>query len=175
MKLILNSIVFFMIGFITCGSNAAQAEQAKVVGVQPVYRFITRYEVQDVEEIVCYDNAGSNDGFIEQGTDGLFGSTEGAIGAVVGGAIGRQIGGGRGRDAATILGIIVGNRIGNNANRRREGQICETRIKQASTPVRAREIASYRVQVEVEGEVYTVNRDTDYAVGSYIPVNVSVR
>lgn len=50
-------------------------------------------------------------GLIERTTGKVFGSTEGAVGAVIGGVIGKEI---TDHDVGAAIGVIVGNKIGNN-------------------------------------------------------------
>tara|TARA_R110002033_G_C3720475_1_gene222877 strand:+ start:72 stop:494 length:423 start_codon:yes stop_codon:yes gene_type:complete len=78
------------------------------------------------------------------------------FGALLGGVIGNQFGGGKGKDAATILGAIVGADVANkNSNNpgsvQRQCQI-ETRYEE-----RQREIYSHStVTFSTEGKKYTV-------------------
>tara|TARA_B100000780_G_C20962143_1_gene384065 strand:- start:334 stop:753 length:420 start_codon:yes stop_codon:yes gene_type:complete len=79
------------------------------------------------------------------------------FGALLGGVIGNQFGGGKGKDAATILGAIVGADVANKNSKKpgsvqRQCQI-ETRYEE-----RRREVYSHStVTFSTEGKKYTVN------------------
>lgn len=66
-------------------------------------------ESESNTQTVCIRRA--KNGAIEVITEQVFGTTQGAVGAAVGGIIGKKVGG---NDAATILGVIVGNKIAND-------------------------------------------------------------
>jgi len=163
------------LGFLA--STSAIAEEARVVSVEPVYRERTQYEQVVTTETVCRDYmVASNDGWIERGTSGVFGSTEGLIGTAIGVAIGEHIGGGSGNDAAKVIGGIVGNRVGNNVARNRAGQmVCEDVERVNSVPRTHSYLDHYRVRVLIDSNEYVVTRNFEPSVGSVIPVNISVR
>ena len=154
-------------------SNTALGADALVLEVSPDYRYETRYENVATTEFVCNNNR-SNDGLIERGTAGIFGSTQGAIGTAVGVAIGDKIGSGSGRDAAKVLGGIIGNRVGNNMARN-NSQSCHPVERVVRQPYTVQVVHSYVVLVELDGDHYRVTRRSEPQVGSYIPVQVSVR
>jgi uncharacterized protein YcfJ len=158
---------------LTAISGAALGADALVVDVDPNYRSVVRYENVPTTQIVCNDMR-SNNGMIERGTAGIFGSTEGAIGTAVGVAIGDKIGNGSGRDAAKVLGGIIGNRIGNNVARNNY-QSCHEVERYVRQQYTEQVVDSYRVQVELDGNTYVVNRRFEPQIGSFIPVQVSVR
>jgi uncharacterized protein YcfJ len=156
-------------------ASALADTSALVVGVDPVYREEIRYQATNVSENVCYQNEmGRGDGWIERGTNGVFGSTAGLIGTAVGVAIGSEIGGGRGNDAAKIVGGLVGNSVGNSVARNNQGTRCETVTRVQNVPYSQMVITDYRVHVELNGGRYTVIRSSQPIVGTYIPVNLNV-
>ena len=154
-------------------SNAALGADALVLDVHPQYKNVTQYEQVVTTEFVCNNNR-SNDGLIERGTAGVFGSTQGLIGTAIGVAIGSEIGGGRGRDAAKIVGGIVGNRVGNNIARG-QSQSCQPVERVRNQPYTVQVVDHYRVTVELGGQNHVIYRNQQPAVGQYIPVRVSVK
>ena len=65
-------------------------------------------------------------------------STDAIIGAIIGGTLGNQVGSGRGKDAATILGVILGADIINKNNKSGTvGPSCivESRYKESTQEV----------------------------------------
>jgi uncharacterized protein YcfJ len=163
---------------VTCllfSASALADTHALVVGIDPIYREEVRYQAINISENICYQNQmGRGDGWIERGSNCVFGSTAGLIGTAVGVAIGSEIGGGRGRDAAKIVGGIVGNSVGNNVARNNQGTRCETVTRVQNTPYTEMVVSNYRVHVELNGGRYTAIRSSQPIVGTYIPVSLNV-
>lgn len=156
-------------------STSALAEEARVVSVDPVYKDVIRYERVVTTEMVCSDYMNAqNDGWIERGTAGVFGSTEGLLGTAIGVAIGEHIGGGSGNEAAKVIGGILGNRVGNNVARNRNS-VCQPVERASNVPYNDTYLDHYRVRVLIDNNEYVVTRNHEPVVGSYIPVNISVR
>lgn len=154
-------------------SGTALGADALVVDVDPNMRNEVRYENVPTTTYECTNNR-VNDGLIERGTAGVFGSTQGAIGTAIGVAIGDKIGGGGGNDAAKVLGGIIGNRVGNDIARSKT-QTCEPVERLVRQPYTVQVVDSYRVRVELDGNQYVVTRRYEPQIGDYIPVQVSVR
>jgi len=154
-------------------STHAQGVSLKVVGVDPVYRDVTRYQTVVETRQVCYRENQSN-GLLERVVDGGFGSTEGLIGTAAGVAIGEHIGGGRGNDAAKIIGALIGNKVGNSIADSKRGT-CEYEDIQRQEPYTVQEISNYRVTVEMEGSQFVVTRQYQPRIGDYIPVSLRVQ
>lgn len=84
------------------------------------------------------------------------------IGGVIGAALGNQVGGGSGQDIATAVGAVTGAAIGQNVAQNCNG----TSYVQT--------VQYYEITVEINGSLHSVQRQYGPAVGSYIPVNISV-
>ena len=95
-------------------SGLAMADDAFVLDTSPKFESQIRYETVPQTYVQCGGNPRSPRGVVERGVNGIFGSTEGLIGAALGTAIGNEIGGGSGKVAGNVLGAVLGNKIGNN-------------------------------------------------------------
>lgn len=84
------------------------------------------------------------------------------LGGVIGAALGNQVGGGSGQDIATAVGAVTGAAIGQNVAQNCNG----TSYVQA--------VQYYEITVEINGSLHSVQRQYGPAVGSYIPVNITV-
>lgn len=160
------------LGLVAASSSVFGAD-ALVLDVNPQYKNVTQYEKVVTTEFVC-NNYRSNDGLIERGTAGVFGSTQGLIGTAIGVAIGDKIGNGSGRDAAKVVGGIVGNRIGNNIARG-QSQSCEPVDRVVNQPYTVTVVDHYRVTVEMGGQRHVIYRNNEPTIGEYIPVRVTVK
>jgi uncharacterized protein YcfJ len=85
------------------------------------------------------------------------------IGGAIGAALGNQVGGGSGQDIATAVGAVTGAAIGQNV-----AQNCVGNVTYVQT------ILYYEITVEVNGSLHTVQRQYSPAIGSYMPVNITV-
>jgi uncharacterized protein YcfJ len=171
----MNKFVVFAIAISASAAVTAQSHMGTVTGVDPVYREVIKYRTINVEDQVCYQREmDRGDGWIERGSNTIFGSTGGLIGTVAGVAVGSQIGGGSGRDAAMVVGGLLGNHVGNDVARRNNTTSCEVRVRTVNEPYTDMEIHNYRVNVDLDGARYTVIRSTQPTIGSRIPVNLTV-
>ncbi len=112
-------------------------------------------------------------GWIQKGTDKVFGSTEGLVGAIVGGLIGNQVGGGSGKKIATVAGVVIGNQVGNSGSKQASNsgqQYCRDIIKHYIRVEQVNVIGHYNVTVDVNGRPVTVKRQSD--PGKTISINV---
>lgn len=156
-------------------SGPALATDAYVVDVNPVLEDQVRYEDVPTQQLVCgYSNQRGNSGWIERGTNGVFGSTEGLLGAAIGTAIGNEIGGGSGNEAAKVIGGVLGNKIGNNIAYKK-GETCQEVTKMVRQRYTETVISGYNVLVDINGDHYWVKRNFEPMVGDVINVRVSVR
>jgi|TARA_B110000971_G_scaffold39257_1_gene38196 uncharacterized protein YcfJ len=156
---------------LTLTASEAFAADALVVDTTPLMGSVIK--VQNVPETRMECNGGSNDGLIEKGVGGLFGSTEGLLGTAIGYGIGDQIGGGSGNEIAKVLGAVIGNKVGNNVGT--NNQQCREVTHMVRQTYRSSEVTSYRVTVELGDQRYNVDRQYEPAIGSYIPVSLTVR
>ncbi len=108
------------------------------------------------------------------------------LGGLAGGVLGNQVGGGRGRDAATVVGVVLGAMAGNHlenrpqANQYQTAQYGEDRGERAQREVRRcrtvydtqARLSGYTVNYEYRGQQYTtVTRNHP---GNQLQVRVSV-
>lgn len=100
------------------------------------------------------------------------------VGAIIGGAIGNQFGGGSGKDAATILGAIIG---ADTANRNatttedvivgyREENRCETKYVVDTV----KKVSYYVVRAEYNGMPVEIRSNKPRQVGDNIQVQVTI-
>lgn len=158
-------------------STTAMADNALVVGVQPVFGQTVQWEDVPVTKEVCEGVTKHNsDGLLEKAVDGGFGSTGGLLGTAAGVAIVDELGG---NDAAKIIGGLLGNKIGNDINqnkrKNRPGVVCYQVESIERQSFYAKTITGYKVDVEVGDSIYTVRRKKEPYIGQYIPVRVSVQ
>tara|TARA_B100000212_G_C27372717_1_gene533292 strand:+ start:1950 stop:2459 length:510 start_codon:yes stop_codon:yes gene_type:complete len=155
-------------------SGLAMADDALVLDTAPKFESQIRYETVPQTFVQCGGNPRSPRGVVERGVNGVFGSTEGLIGAAIGTAIGNEIGGGSGNEAAKVIGAVLGNKIGNNRAIAR-AEVCTEVTKNVQRQYTEQVIVGYNVKVGVNGSEHWIYRNFQPQVGSYIPVQVSVQ
>lgn len=153
--------------------SIALAAPATVIDVEPVTRVRSVYQPVTEYQYTC-NIVHERSGAIESVTGSIFGSNDGAIGALIGYGIGSQIGKGHGNDVAKVAGVVIGNSVGNNHARRSREECREVPVTKR---VRHEEhyISHYNIDVDINGFVHTVQRNYAPTVGSTIDVSVSVR
>lgn len=134
------------IPFILASSIAAADINAKVIHTNPVFQNQAYQTHQPCT------------------TNNSIGGT--LLGGVIGAALGNQIGGGSGQDIATAVGAVTGAAIGQNAAQNCNGTSAAKSYVQT--------VQYYEITVEINGSLHTIQRQYGPAVGSYIPVNISV-
>lgn len=154
-------------------SATAHAVPAKVISVNPVHQYRTVYDYVTEYQYQC-GVVNNSRGVIERTTNGVFGSQEGAIGAIAGAAIGSQVGGGSGREIATAMGAIVGNKMGNDVAQRNREECRPIPVRRTITNT-IPYVSHYNVTVDINGSIYTVQRNHSPAIGSVINVTLNVR
>ncbi|MDA9374020.1 glycine zipper 2TM domain-containing protein [bacterium] len=100
------------------------------------------------------------------------------LGAVIGGAIGNQFGSGSGKDAATVLGAILGADSVNKKGGRqetvivgyRQQQQCTTVYQNKETEVRGRNLVTFESN---DGQRFTFKTREWYKRGTIVWLNVS--
>lgn len=146
--------------------NAALAEQARVLEVQPVTR------IQNVPSQRCsWSPAPVYESRVEQ--DNSLGGT--VAGAVVGGILGRSTGGSTGgRDRGAVAGAVLGGVIGNQLSKPEQARPQQGQVQQCVTSYeQVRQLAGYNVVYEYHGRSYTAM--LSYDPGMYLEVEVIVR
>jgi len=103
-----------------------------------------------------------------------------AAGAIFGGLLGSQVGGGSGKDAATLLGAIIGaemvdGQVGKPNQQQvitgyRNQEICEMIMQQKTV----QEVTSYQTYIEFGGQIWQLNTPISYAKGDFVKVNVDI-
>lgn len=168
--------VLFAALFITI---EAEASEARVVGVEPIYRYHTTYHTETTYQEQCNIAKRTDRGWIERGNNNVFGSIEGTIGTAVGYGIGNEIGGGSGNEIAKVVGAILGNKIGNDIgdrNRINKGHTnCYTVPVTHKVPTQEQRLSHYNVTVDINNQLFVVKRNFEPRVGQWIDVSLSVR
>ena len=99
------------------------------------------------------------------------------VGAIIGGAIGNQFGGGSGKDAATVLGAIVGADVANKKGSQeqiigyRQEQVCQN----VTFYETQEELKNYTIRYEWNGLVGKTVTYNNYRVGDRLPIRVSIQ
>lgn len=146
--------------------------QATVVDMQETYRSVVKEVPVKSCEIVEVPVYGTR-------KTGQASTGDALVGAIIGGAIGNQFGAGSGKDAATVLGAILGADAANKKGGKQETVIvgykqveqCSTAYQSKNTKVRVRN----RVTVEtVTGDRFTFKTEQWYKRGTIIFLNVSL-
>ena len=160
-------------------SSAAYAEtiQLPITNVNPVFaeRWVTKQVTTTVKRCMSRQDAQAR-GWIQKGTNKVFGSTQGLIGALIGGAIGNQIGGGSSKKIATGLGVLFGNQVGNNmaTTNNSHGQVCRDVEERSNVRTRESVISHYEITVDVNGQSVILNRNAtkEYKVGESLYISI---
>ena len=139
------------------GAQTVRAPVTQVVPITTQVAVPTTTQVCSTSQVPVYDSSAS--------TGDVF------LGAVIGGAIGNQVGEGRGKDAATVLGAIMGADQAKRGNRTIVGyQNVQNCVPQTTYQYEER-IQGYNVKYEMNKQEYTVflNRDP----GDYVTVTIN--
>ena len=149
------------------------ADVAVVTDVQKIYRQTPIRE----ETKVCHDEQ-----VPVYGTEEVHRSAspgEVIIGGIIGGAIGNQVGGGSGKDAATVLGAIIGAEAAdkNYKEYRRVLVGYETRrvCNRHYKTTHRNTVSGYKVGYMVNGYYGQFTTDIPYNIGDELDVEVRVR
>ena len=130
------------------------AAEARVVSVSELWEDMTEYKQ------ICHQ-------VVEQRRS--IGGT--LLGGAIGAAIGNQVGEGSGRDIATAVGAVTGAAIGQNV----AGDNQVTTQQCTNQPFTTRKVTGYNITVDVNGTYHVVRRQNHPAIGTYIPVNLTVQ
>ena len=132
------------IPFILASSIAAADINAKVIHTNPVFQ----NQAYQTHQTCTTNNS--------------IGGT--LLGGVIGAALGNQVGGGSGQDIATAVGAVTGAAIGQN--------VAKNCHSNGTSYVQA--VQYYEITVEINGSLHTIQRQYSPAIGSYMPVNITV-
>ena len=154
-------------------SAMAQRIQAKVVDMQESYTNVVKQvpvENCNVVEVPIYETR-------RIGGQASTGDT--LAGALIGGVIGNQFGGGKGKDAATVLGAILGADAANKKGGRqetvivgyRQQQQCTTTYQQQQVKQRGQNIVTVRSS---DGQQFEFNTNGWYTKGTVVFLDVSL-
>ena len=98
-------------------------------------------------------------------------------GIIIGGLIGNQVGGGKGKDAATIIGAIIGADVVNKKKQVTSGQTivgyhqeerCETRYNRRAVQM----VVGFETTIRLSDEVYVFDTVTQYKRGTRVPLTL---
>lgn len=99
------------------------------------------------------------------------------VGAIFGGLLGNQVGGGSGKDAATILGAIVGADMvnkkaqgGRNITSYQEETYCEVKYKYRDV----QQVFGYDTSILIYNEIQVFQTNTQYQSGTFLSIGLSL-
>jgi uncharacterized protein YcfJ len=136
--------------------------QAKVTNVTPMYKETTEqipYQSCQVVQVPIYDKASDGDVL---------------LGTVIGGILGNQVGEGKGKDAATVVGAIMG------AHKAQEGTgniIGYRNVNQCSTQYKSKTVSRvthYNVELDAGGDRVMTTLYREVRIGDIINVKKTV-
>ena len=136
------------IPFILASSIAAADINAKVIHTNPVFQN-QAYPVFQNQTCTTNNSIGGT-----------------LLGGVIGAALGNQVGGGSGQDIATAVGAVTGAAIGQNVAKN-----CQSN---GTSYFNVQAVQYYEITVEINGSLHTIQRQYSPAIGSYMPVNITV-
>ncbi len=103
-----------------------------------------------------------------------------AAGAIFGGLLGSQVGDGAGKDAATLLGAIIGaemvdGQVGKPQQQQvitgyRNQEVCEMVMQQKTV----QEITGYKTYIEFGGQIWQLMTPISYSKGDFVKVNIDI-
>ena len=103
-----------------------------------------------------------------------------AAGAIFGGLLGSQVGGGSGKDAATLLGAIIGaemveGQVGKPQQQQvitgyRNQEVCEMVMQQQTV----QEVTGYKTYIEFGGQIWQLVTPISYSKGDFVKVNIDI-
>ena len=173
----MNKLIVAVTGMVMLFSSVAMASahhKNKTVRVQAEVvssTAITQQVVQKVPEQQC------NLVDVPIYSQGNASTGEVFTGAVIGGLLGNQVGKGKGNDAATVLGAIIGADIANKKNGNKT-IVGYKQVQQCNTifiETVANKIVGYSTSFKTtEGETYTFQTGSQYAVGTIVFLNKTV-
>lgn len=146
------------------GNDFSSTAYARVVDVEPVYRYYT----QTVQDTSCLQRNRQYTGHTNW--------APAVLGAVIGGAVGHRVGDAQGDpDAAAIAGGLLGAAIGRDvAVRERESRALSVRgpCQSVQRETRSREPVEYVVTYRYNGQVYRTHMDRH--PGEWVELDVNI-
>ena len=99
------------------------------------------------------------------------------IGALIGGAIGNQIGSGGGKSGSTAIGALIGSEIvrsekANSNENYVEKEVC--RIQKIIHTETIEQISGYRLNIEIDGKIISLNSNRSYNPGDLITLTKKI-
>ena len=99
------------------------------------------------------------------------------IGALIGGAIGNRLGEGGGKSGSTAIGALIGSEIVRNekaeANQNFvEKEVC--RIQKVIHTETTEQVRGYRLNIDVDGEIISLNSNRSYSPGDLITLTKKI-
>ena len=106
-------------------------------------------------------------------------SAENLIGALIGGAIGNQLGKGGGKQGTTAIGALIGSEADRSHKKAHaqngnfvEKEIC--RIQKTLQTETIEKVSGYRLTVEIDGELISLNSNRSYNPGEIISIRKEI-
>lgn len=168
-NLILISMLMFVLSPVAW-SNSVYQQVGEVTNVSPMYGMsnVTHQLPQKVE--VCYKRDAN--GLLEEISGGLFGSNSGLIGGTLGYVIADEIGT---TSTGRVIGAIIGNKIGNDIDARKQGTECRIETRMQSHTGVQQTVIGYGITVMLkDGRTANVTRDFEPQIGEMLTVNTRV-
>jgi uncharacterized protein YcfJ len=133
-----------------------------------------------IEQIPVYSNVqtGSGSGHVKPST------ADKAVGAIFGGLLGNQVGGGTGKQAATMLGMVIGSEMvtgqmgggqRNSSSQRvvtghRSQEVCQVVTKTQTV----QRISGYGTYIEFGGQIWQLSTPISYSKGDFMKINIDI-
>ena len=106
-------------------------------------------------------------------------TAENLIGALIGGAIGNQLGKGGGKQGTTAIGALIGSEAARSHKKAHaqngnfeEKEIC--RIQKTLHTETIEKVSGYRLTIEIDGELISINSNRSYRPGEIISIRKEV-
>ena len=173
----MNKIILTILSIIILPYNAnAEKKIVKTSGFIQSVEVLKKYVTQQIprKEKVCeikrVPTNRTSQGF---GADNL-------IGALIGGAIGNKIGQGGGKQGSTAIGALIGSEAVRSHNQAHanndsfvEKEIC--RLQKIVHTETIEQISGYRLTIEIDGDLITINSNRSYNPGDNISIRKEVK
>ena len=139
--------------------------------VEVLKKYITK-QIPKKEKICEIKRLPANQASDNFGADNL-------IGALIGGAIGNQLGKGGGKQGSTAIGALIGSEVvrnnkqaNANTNDFVEKEVC--RVQNIIHTETVEKISGYKLSIEVDNDIITMNSNKSFNVGDLISINKKV-
>jgi uncharacterized protein YcfJ len=172
----MKKLIAVVIGLALAGSvQAAQILVRVVQNSDPVTsNVVTEVPIKScrIERVPVYGN-------VSGGTEAKPSVADKAAGAIFGGLLCSQVGDGGGKDAATILGAIIGaemvdGQVGKQPQQAitgyRDREVCEMNMQRKNM----QKVISHKTYIEFGSQIWQLNTPVSYAKGDFVKVNIEI-